>query len=56
MRLLFTHQKLDYAGSTSYALDLALALKRSGSEVRIATTGGALRQSFGAQGIETYLV
>lgn len=56
MRLLFMNERLGYAGTSSYTLDLALALKRDRHDVQICTTGGPLRDVFGRFGIETYLV
>ncbi|HVR72728.1 MAG TPA: glycosyltransferase family 4 protein, partial [Planctomycetota bacterium] len=56
MRLLFVNQKLSFAGTSSYTLDLAMALRCMGDEVRICTTGGDLRRAFTDAGIETYLV
>ena len=56
MRLLFINEKLGYAGTSSYTLDLALALKQKKHEVQVCTTGGALRDVFVRQGVTTYLV
>ena len=56
MRLLFVTRKLDYASATSYTLDLALALRGLGDEVRICTTGGPLREQFRQNGLGTYSV
>ncbi len=56
MRLLFLNEKLSYAGTSSYSLDLARALRRLGDEIRLCTTGGDLRKSFAALGVETYVV
>ena len=56
MRLLFVNQQLSYTSTSSYTLDLALALRRQGHEVQICTKGGDLRRVFSEYGIETYLV
>ncbi len=56
MRLLFLNEKLNYAGTSSYTFDLASALGKLGDEIRLCTTGGDLRKSFGALGVETYVV
>ena len=56
MRLLFVNQRLSYTSTSSYTLDLALALKRSGDEVQVCTLGGELRKAFLDLGLETYLV
>ncbi|MBI4601651.1 MAG: glycosyltransferase family 4 protein [Planctomycetes bacterium] len=56
MRLLFVNEKLNYAGTSSYTLDLAAALREGGDEVRICTRGGDLRRTFSELGIETYPV
>jgi glycosyltransferase involved in cell wall biosynthesis len=54
--LLFVNQRLDYTSTSSYTLDLALALKRSGDQIQVCTLGGDLRKVFLDVGIETYLV
>jgi glycosyltransferase involved in cell wall biosynthesis len=56
VRLLFVNQRLEYTSSSSYTLDLALALKRAGDEVQACTLGGDLRKAFLDLGLETYLV
>lgn len=56
MRFLFVNQKLDYASTSSYTLDLSLSLRKAGDEVQICTAGGDLRRVFLDAGIETYLV
>ncbi len=56
MRLLFINEKLGYTGTSSYTLDLAVALRKGGDEIRISTTGGDLREAFKDLGIETYFV
>lgn len=56
MRLLFVNQRLTYTSTSSYTLDLALALRRLGEEVQICTMGGDLRKVFSDLGIESYLV
>jgi glycosyltransferase involved in cell wall biosynthesis len=56
VRLLFVNQQLSYTSTSSYTLDLALALRRQGHEVQICTKGGDLRRVFSDYGIETYLV
>jgi glycosyltransferase involved in cell wall biosynthesis len=55
MRLLFLNEHLDYGSTTSYTQDLALALLERGDQVQICTAGGALREDFQKQGVETYL-
>jgi glycosyltransferase involved in cell wall biosynthesis len=54
MRLLLLNEKLDFTSTSSYNLDLATSLQRLGDEVRLCITGGALRDVFREQGIETY--
>jgi len=56
MRLLYTNQKLGYAGNSSYTLDLSLVLRAVGHDIQVCTTGGALRNVFMQNGIETYVV
>jgi glycosyltransferase involved in cell wall biosynthesis len=55
VRLLFINEKLGYAGTSTYALDLATALREQGDEVRVCTLGGDLRRGFVEAGIETYV-
>jgi len=56
MRLLFVNETLDYASATSYTMDLALALRARGDEVRLCTCGGDLTGAFRDRGIRTYRV
>ena len=56
MNLLLINHKLTYSSTTSYSIELALALKERGHEVRICTAGGELRDRFQDAGIETYQV
>lgn len=56
MRLLFINERLNFAGTSSYTLDLACALKKAGDEVRVCALGGDLRRVFTELGIESYLV
>ena len=56
MKILFLNQKLDYGSATSYTVDLALALKEGGDEVRLCTSGGDLSENLQKQGVETYRV
>lgn len=56
MRFLFLNEKLTYAGTSIYTLDLGRALLRRGDEVRCCTTGGDLKKTFVESGIETYFV
>jgi len=55
VRLLFANERVVYAGTSTYSLDLAVALKKTGHEVQVCTTGGDLRQVFADCEIETYL-
>jgi glycosyltransferase involved in cell wall biosynthesis len=56
MNVLLINQKLTYSSTTSYSIELSLALKERGHEVRICTAGGELRDRFQEAGIETYPV
>lgn len=56
MRLLFVNERLDYASATSYTMDLALALRERGDEVRLCACSGDLLPAFRARGIQTYRV
>jgi glycosyltransferase involved in cell wall biosynthesis len=56
VRLLFVNQQLSYTSTSSYTLDLSLALRRQGHDVQICTKGGDLRRVFADFGVETYLV
>ena len=55
MKLLFLNRKLDFVSTSSYTLDLALALRRLGDEVRVGTLGGPLVDVFRDRGLETYI-
>ena len=55
MRLLFVNEKLDYASTSSYSLDLAVALRSGGDQVRLCVGTGRRRETFQELGIETYV-
>jgi glycosyltransferase involved in cell wall biosynthesis len=56
VRLLFINQQLGYAGTSSYTLDLAVALRNMGAEIQIVTEGGPLRGVFVDLGFDSYQV
>lgn len=56
MRLLFINQKLSYAGTSSYTLDLAVALRKMGAAIQVVTQGGPLRKVLVNLGFESYQI
>lgn len=56
MRLLFINQKLSYAGTSSYTLDLAVALREMGAAIQVVSRGGPLRSVFVGLGFESYQI
>ena len=55
MRLLLVNEKLPYASTTFYTLDLALEAQKLGDEVRVCTKGGDLREVFRRRGVTSYV-
>ncbi len=56
MRLLIVNDRLTYSSASFYSLDLAIALKSQGHDVRVCTRGGELRELFAERGVRTYAV
>ena len=55
MRILLVNEKLPFASTTFYTLDLALEEQKLGDEVRVCTKGGDLREVFRQRGVTTYV-
>ncbi len=55
MRLLLVNEKLPYASTTFYTLDLALAVQKLGDKVCVCTKGGDLREVFRKRGVTSYI-
>ena len=53
MKLLLVNERLGYASSTFYTLDLGLELMARGDEIRLCTKGGELRELMRSRGLET---
>ncbi len=56
MNLILVNERLPYASTTFYTLDLALELQARDHQVRLCTRGGDLRQVFQNRGVKTYSV
>lgn len=55
MRLLLVNEKLPYASTTFYTLDLAVEARKLGDVVRVCTRGGDLCDVFRQRGVMTYV-
>ncbi len=54
VRLLLVNERLPYASTTFYTLDLALDVQKLGDDVRLCSKGGDLREVFRQRGVMDY--